>query len=542
MDQGEADLPDDIDALKALLLKERAEAAAVHAKLSDSDAVIAHLKLQIAKLKREQHGQSSERSSRLIDQLELQLEEVEATASEDDLLAEMAAAKTTQVAAFTRKKPARKPFPEHLPRERILHPTPTSCPCCGGAKLSKLGEDITETLEVIPRSWKVIQHVREKVSCRDCETISQAPAPFHVIPRGWAGPSLLAMILFEKYGQHQPLNRQAERYAREGVELSLSTLADQVGHCAVALAPLVERLRAYVMSAERLHGDDTTVPVLARGKTDIARSWVYVRDDRPFGGTGPPAAMFYYSRDRTGSHVHEHLEGWSGILQADAYSGYNKLYAADRQPAPILEAACWSHGRRKFFVLADIEAAAQARAKGEKPAIVSPLAFEAVRRIDALFDIERTINGKSPEERLAVRREHSAPLVADLQAWMREHRAGLSRKNEIAKAMDYMLKRWAAFARFLEDGRICLTNNAAERALRGIALGRKSWLFAGSDRGGQRAAVMYALIVTAKMNDVDPQAWLADVLARIADHPASKLDQLLPWNWKQLRNAVTIAA
>jgi transposase len=542
MDQGEADLPDDVDALKALLLKERAEVAAAHAKLSDSDAIIAHLKLQIAKLKREQHGQSSERSSRLIDQLELQLEEIEATASEDDLLAEMAAAKTTQVAAFTRKKPARKSFPEHLPRERILHPTPTSCPCCGGAKLSKLGEDITETLEVIPRTWKVIQHVREKVSCRDCETISQAPAPFHVIPRGWAGPSLLAMILFEKYGQHQPLNRQAERYAREGVELSLSTLADQVGHCAVALAPLVERLRAYVMSAERLHGDDTTVPVLARGKTDTARSWVYVRDDRPFGGTGPPAAMFYYSRDRTGSHVHEHLEGWSGILQADAYSGYNKLYAADRQPAPILEAACWSHGRRKFFVLADIEAAAQARAKGEKPAIVSPLALEAVRRIDALFDIERTINGKSPEERLAVRREHSAPLVADLHAWMREHRAGLSGKNDVAKAMDYMLKRWAAFARFLEDGRICLTNNAAERALRGIALGRKSWLFAGSDRGGQRAAVMYALIVTAKMNDVDPQAWLADVLARIADHPASKLDELLPWNWKQLRNVVTIAA
>ena len=532
MDQGEADLPDDIDALKALLLKERAEVAAAHAKLSDSDAVIAHLKLQIAKLKREQHGQSSERSSRLIDQLELQLEEVEATASEDDLLAEMAAAKTTQVAAFTRKKPARKSFPEHLPRERILQPTPTSCPCCGGAKLSKLGEDITETLEVIPRSWKVIQHVREKVSCRDCETISQAPAPFHVIPRGWAGPSLLAMILFEKYGQHQPLNRQAERYAREGVELSLSTLADQVGHCAVALAPLVERLRAYVMSAERLHGDDTTVPVLARGKTDTARSWVYVRDDRPFGGTGPPAAMFYYSRDRTGSHVHEHLEGWSGILQADAYSGYNKLYAADRQPTPILEAACWSHGRRKFFVLADIEAAAQARAKGEKPAIVSPLALEAVRRIDALFDIERTINGKSPEERLAVRREHSAPLVADLHAWMREHRAGLSGKNDVDKAMDYMLKRWAAFARFVEDGRICLTNNAAERALRGIALGRKSWLFAGSDRGGQRAAVMYSLIVTAKMNDIDPQAWLADVLARIADHPASKLDQLLPWNWR----------
>jgi transposase len=542
MDQGEADLPDDIDALKALLLKERAEVAAAHAKLSDSDAIIAHLKLQIAKLKREQYGQSSERSSRLIDQLELQLEEIEATASEDDLLAEMAAAKTTQVAAFTRKKPARKSFPEHLPRERILHPTPTSCPCCGGAKLSKLGEDITETLEVIPRSWKVIQHVREKVSCRDCETISQAPAPFHVIPRGWAGPSLLAMILFEKYGQHQPLNRQAERYAREGVELSLSTLADQVGHCAVALAPLVERLRAYVMRAERLHGDDTTVPVLAKGKTDIARSWVYVRDDRPFGGTGPPAALFYYSRDRTGSHVHEHLEGWSGILQADAYSGYNKLYAADRQPAPILEAACWSHGRRKFFILADIEAAARARAKGEKPAMVSPLALKAVRRIDALFNIERAINGKLPEERLAVRREHSAPLVADLHAWMREHRASFSRKNDVAKAMDYMLKRWDAFARFLDDGRLCVSNNAAERAMRGVAIGRKNWTFAGSDRGGDRAAAIYTLIETAKLNGVDPQAWLADVLARMADHANRDLHELLPWNWRPLNSALRAAA
>jgi transposase len=538
MDQGEADLPDDVEALKALVLKERAEAAAVLAKLSDSDAIIAHLKLQIAKLKRDQYGPSSERSARLLDQLELQLEEIEASASEDDLLAEMAAAKTTQVAAFTRKKPARKPFPAHLPRERILHPTPTSCACCGGTRLSKLGEDITETLEVIPRSWKVIQHVREKVSCRDCESISQAPAPFHVIPRGWAGPSLLAMILFEKYGQHQPLNRQAERYAREGVELSLSTLADQVGHCAVALAPLVERLKAHVMAAERLHGDDTTVPVLARGKTDVARSWVYVRDDRPFGGTGPPAALFYYSRDRAGSHAREHLDGWSGILQADAYSGYSKLYAADRQPGPILEAACWSHGRRKFFVLADIEASARTKAKGEKPIIVSPLALEAVRRIDALFEIERAINGKPPEERLAVRQEHSAPLVADLHAWMREHRAGLSRKNKVAEAMDYMLKRWAAFARFLDDGRICLSNNAAERALRGIALGRKSWLFAGSDRGGQRAAVMYSLIVTAKLNDIDPQAWLADVLARIADHPASRLDELLPWNWKTKARAI----
>ena len=535
-----AELPEDIEALKAEVIAAQTRAMALEAELavanarnSEDAATILRLKHQIARLNRESKGPSSERAKRLTDQLELELEDAEATATEDDLLAEIAVAKTINVAGFTRKKPSRKPFPEQLPRTRIVHPTPTSCACCGGTRLSRLGEDITETLEVVPRSWKVIQHVREKVSCRDCETISQAPAPFHVVPRGWAGPSLLAMILFEKYGQHQPLNRQAERYAREGVDLSLSTLADQVGHCAVALAPLVQRLKACVMNAERLHGDDTTVPVLAKGKTDVGRSWVYVRDDRPFGGTGPPAALFYYSRDRAGSHAREHLEGWSGVLQADAYSGYNKLYAADRQPAPILEAACWSHGRRKFFVLADIEAAARAKAKREKkPVLVSPLALEAVRRIDALFEIERATNGKSPEERLAARHEHSAPLVADLEAWMRSHRAKLSSNNKVAEAMDYMLKRWASFARFLEDGRVCLTNNAAERALRGIALGRKSWLFAGSDRGGQRAAIMYSLIVTAKMNDIDPQAWLADVLARIADHPASKLDELLPWNWK----------
>ena len=544
-----AELPEDIDALKAAVIAAQtkslaleAELAVANARNSEAAATIVRLKLQIAKLNRESHGQRSERSARLLDQMELELEDLEATASEDDFLAEIAVARTTTVAAFTRQRPSRKPFPEHLPRERVVHASPTSCSCCGGTRLSKLGEDITETLEVVPRSWKVIQHVREKFSCRDCETISQAPAPFHVVPRGWAGPSLLAMILFEKYGQHQPLNRQAERYAREGVELSLSTLADQVGHCAVALAPLVERLKAHVFAATRLHGDDTTVPVLAKGKTDVARSWVYVRDDRPFAGTAAPAAMFYYSRNRSGVHAQEHLESWSGVLQADAFSGYNKLYAADRQPARILEAACWAHSRRKFFVLADIEAAARRKAEGHPPSPISPLALEAVQRIDALFEIERAINGKPTEERRAVRQEQSAPLVADLEAWMRSHRAKLSRASEVAKAMDYMLTRWAAFTRFLEDGRICLTNNAAERALRGIALGRKSWLFAGSDRGGQRAAVMYSLIVTAKMNDIDPQAWLADVLGRIADHPASKLDELLPWNWRKLAPAHADAA
>ena len=300
-------LPNDVGALKALLTaalqradEAEARAASAVARESAIEAVIAHLKLQIARLRREQYGPSAERSRRLLEQMELHLEDLEADASEDGLAAEVAAANTTSVAPFERKRPVRKPFPEHLPRERVVIPAPCSCPACGGSRLSKLGEDMTETLEVIPRAWKVIQTVREKVSCRDCQTISQPPAPFHVVPRGWAGPSFLAMLLFEKYGQHQPLNRQAERFAREGVPLSVSTLADQVGAAASVLMPLYRRIEAHVLAAKRLHGDDTTVPVMAKLKTDIARLWVYVRDDRPFAGADPPAALFHYSRDRRG--------------------------------------------------------------------------------------------------------------------------------------------------------------------------------------------------------------------------------------------------
>jgi transposase len=422
----------------------------------------------------------------------------------------------------------RKPFPAHLPRERVVVPAPACCEACGSGRIVKLGEDVTETLEVIPRRWKVIQTVREKFTCRDCERISQPPAPFHPTPRGWAGPNLLATILFEKFGQHQPLNRQAERYAREGVALSLSTLADQVGACAAALAPLHDRIAAHVRAAERLHGDDTPVPVLAKGRTDTGRLWVYVRDDRPFGGGAPPAALYRYSRDRRGEHPAADLAGWSGILQADAYAGFGSLYAPDRSPAPVTEALCWAHARRKFFELADIAASAR---RGAQAPPISPLAREAVTRIDAVFDAERGINGLDAGARLAVRQREVAPLVAEFETWMRRERAGLSRHAPVAKAMDDMLKRWNGFVGFLADGRACLTNNAAERALRGIALGRRAWLFAGSDRGGERAAVMYGLIATAKLNDVDPQAWLTEVLARIAETPASRLDDLLPWNW-----------
>jgi transposase len=542
-------VPDDIGALRAALTAAlaraedeaaraalvEAELAVARAKASDDAALIAHQDLTIRKLQRALHGQSSERSARLHDQMELTFEELESTATEDEIAAEQAAGRTTEVAPYVRKRPARQPFPEHLPRERMVEPAPTACLCCGGHRLRKLGEDITETLEVVPRQWKVIQHVREKFTCRDCEAISQAPAPFHATPRGWAGPGLLAMILFEKFGQHQPLNRQAERYAREGVPLSLSTLADQVGAGAAVLMPLFKRLEAHVLAASRLHGDDTTVPVLAKGKTDTGRLWTYVRDDRPFGGADPPAAVFYYSRDRRGEHPAAHLAGWSGILQADAFGGYGDLYATGRQPAPVLEASCWAHSRRKVFELADIEAAARKKARGEKPNLVYPLAVEAVKRIDALFDIEREINGLSPGQRHAVRQERSAPLVTELERWMIETRDKLSRGHDLSKAFNYMLRRWSSFTRFLDDGRICLSNNAAERALRGIALGRKSWLFCGSDRGGQRAAVLYSLIASAKLNDIDPQAWLADILARIAAHPAQRIDDLLPWNWRSAK-------
>jgi transposase len=530
-----ADLPDDIDALKARVLAAETRTAA--------DAVlIAHLQLLIEKMRREKFGPRKESLSRVLDQLELQLEEACAAATEDELAAEQAAKSVTTVPAHQRKRPVKKPLPAHLPRERVVVPGPKACSCCGGDHLAKLGEDVTETLEVIPRQWKVIQTVREKFTCRDCDAISQTPAPFHAIPRGSAGPNLLAMVLFEKYGQHQPLNRQAERYAREGVEIPLSTLADHVGSCSVALMPLFQRIESHVLAAERLHGDDTTVPVLAKGGCDTGRCWVYVRDDHPFGGTAPPAALFHYSRDRGGEHPRTHLATYAGILQADAYSGYGKLYDPARQPGAVTEALCWAHSRRKLFELADIAASARRRSQGKFAHVISPLALEGVQRIDALFDIERDINGKSAAERMAVRQQLSKPLADDLNAWMTENRAKLANSNPVAKAMDYMLKRWSGFTRFLDDGRIDLSNNAAERALRGIAMGRKSWLFAGSDRGGQRAAVMYSLIGTAKLNDVDPQAWLADVLARIADYPNAKIDDLLPWNWKAGRLAADKAA
>jgi transposase len=497
-----------------------ARATGLEGEVRNRTAEIEALKLTIAKLQRNRFGASSERGKKLLDQLELQLAELEESVAEDNAAADVATpcatATSNKAEDKQHQKPARRPLPSHLPRERVVHPSPSACPCCGGS-LRKLGEDITETLEHVPAQWKVIQHVREKFSCRKCEAITQAPAPSHPIARGRAGPQLLAQVLFAKYRAHLPLNRQSDIYANEGVDLDTSTLADWVGACAATLMPLVDEIRKHVFAADRIHADDTTVPVLARGKCRTGRLWTYVRDDRPFGGQAAPAAMFYFSPDRRGEHPEKHLANYSGIMQADAYAGFNGLYVAGRKPSPIIEAACWAHGRRHLFEMADLQKA--------------PIAIEAVRRIDELFAIEREINGLSPEQRLAVRRERSKPLVDDLEKWLRQERRKLSSKNALAQAMDYSLKRWAALTGFLDDGRICMSNNAAERAIRAIAMGRRNWTFAGSDSGGRRAAAIYALIQTCKLNDVDPRAWLADVLARIADHPARRIAELLPWNW-----------
>jgi transposase len=520
-------LPTDLASAHALIIAQRQalSAAEMRATVVESEAqyralLIEKLKFTIRKLRHERFGQASERGA-LLDQLELQLADLEADAAQAEAAAQMAAAATSEkitVASFERRRPARRPLPEHLPRERIVYPVPSACPCCSGTTLRKIGEDVTETLELVPRQWKVIQHVREKFSCRTCEAISQPPAPSHPIARGRAGPKLLAHILFSKYGLHLPLNRQSAVYAREGIDLDVSTLADWVGAAATTLMPLVTEICAHVFAAERIHADDTTVPVLAKGKTRTGRLWTYVRDDRPFAGPDPPAAVFFYSRDRGGEHPEQHLAGYAGLMQADAYAGFNRLYEANRKPAPIVEVACWAHARRKFFDLARINKA--------------PIASEAVARIDALFAIEREINGLAPQERVCVRKERSRPLIFELESWLCEQRARVSKNSETGKAIDYSLKRRSALTRFLDDGRLCMSNNAAERELRGIAVGRRNWTFAGSDEGGRRAATIYTLIATAKLNDVDPQAWLADMLARLPDHPAKRIQELLPWHWR----------
>lgn len=513
--QDAIDIPDDYAALRAFAIEQARALASTRRELEQSQTglisatlQIEKLKIELARLRRDTYGASSERLAR-IDQLELQLEDLEETV----------AAATPGRAEALKRKPARRPLPDHLPRYDVVHEPALAgegcaCPACGG-RLSRLGEDATEELEYVPASFRVVRHLRPKYACRSCEKVHQALMPSRPIERGRPGPGLLAQVLVAKYDDHLPLYRQSEIYARDGVDLDRSTLADWVGRSAMLLQPLADAIGEYVMAASKLHADDTPVPVLdpGRGRAKTGRLWVYVRDDRPSGSEDPPAAFYRYSPDRKGERPRSHLEPFTGVLQADAYAGFGELYRKNR----IAEAACWAHARRKIYDIYD--------------ATASPIAQQALQRIAALYEIEDRARGRPPDERRRLRQAEAAPRLKELRSWLETQRAKLPAKSKLAGALRYSLSRWPALTRYVDDGRLEIDNNAAERALRSVAVGRKNYLFAGSDTGGERAAVIYTLIESAKLSGVNPHAWLTDVIARIADHPARQLDQLLPWSW-----------
>ena len=500
-------------------------AQALQAELYAKTLHIETLKAQLAVLRRARFGRKSEKLDREIEQLELLIGDLEEGQAESAAKTEAAPGdKQADKPATSRtsSSPARrgrKPLPEHLTRERILHNGPCACPGCGGTELRKIGDDEREVLEYVPSHFKVIVHVRPKLSCRACETIVQPPMPTLPVERGRMGPKLMAHVLVAKYCDHLPLYRQSAIYAREGVDLDRSTLADAVGHAAFLLGSLAEAIGARARAGPVLHADDTPVKVLdpGRGQTKEGRLWVLVRDERPWGSAEPSIAFYRYAPDRKGEQAEALLGACRGFLHADGYTGFGSLYTPD--PATgrprLIETACWAHARREIYDHAAGSASGQ----------------EALKRIAELFAVEAEIKGRPPELRLAERQTRSQPLLTELKAFIETAHSRLSRASEIAKAFRYSLNRWEALTRYTTDGRLEMTNNAAERAIRPLAVGRKNWLFAGSDTGGARAALMYTIIETAKLNGVNVEAYLADLIARIGDHPARRIDELLPWNW-----------
>jgi len=516
-----ASLPDldglDPEALKALVLAKHSESMEQHKQLTSNTHEIEHLKLVIEKYRRMIFGRKSEKLTGELEQLEFRLEELEtAQAAEEAAQAatEATQACSTQADSKRRSRPARKPLPEDLPREVVTHlPAHNCCPDCGSA-LRQFGEDVSEQLERMPASFKVIRHVRPKFACAGCESVVEAPAPARPIDRGLPGPGLLAHVLVSKYGDHLPLYRQSQIYAREGVDLDRSTLAGWVGAASELLTPLVDEISKHVLAGAKIHADDTPVPVLApgSGKTKTGRLWTYVRDARPAGCSTAPAVWFAYSEDRKGEHPRRHLKGFKGALQADAYSGFHHLYG----DGAIYEVACWAHTRRKFHDIHVVHA--------------SPTTTEALARIGALYGIEEQIRGKPAELRCSARQDRARPLLDELRQWMDKTLRSLSTKSETAGAIRYALSHWRALTRYVDDGLLEIDNSAAERALRTVAIGRKNYLFMGADSGGQRAASLYSLIGTAKLNGLDPAFYLRTVLATIAGHPINRIEQLLPWN------------
>jgi transposase len=515
-------LPDDIEALKALLMQRDGEVQqlrdtvmTLEQALNVRSLEIEQLKLQLAKLKRMQFGRKSEKLDRKIEQLETRLE---------DLIAEDGASEQKAVLpASNARKVARQPLPDHLPREdNVIEPLDLACSKCGG-KLKPLGEDVSEQLELIDSAFKVIRHIRRKKACACCDHIVQAPAPSRPIERGIAGPGLLAHILVSKFADHQPLYRQSAIYARDGVELDRSTMARWVGACGALMRPLVDALQRYVLQPGKIHSDDTPMPVLApgNGQTKTARLWVYVRDDRRSGSTAAPAAWFAYTPNRQGIHPQAHLANFSGVLQADAFPGYDKIFADGR----VREAACMAHARRKIHDL------------HVRKATVTTT--EALRRIGELYAIEEQIRGQLPEHRKRIRQAQARPLLDAFEVWLRARLLTLSTQSDTTKAINYMLNQWQALVYYCDDGLAEIDNNIAENALRTCCLGRKNFLFMGADSGGERAATMYSLIVSAKLNGIDPQAYLRHVLTHIADYPVNRVGDLLPWNVADKLSAVS---